>query len=308
MNGKNNPVDSRKAQSLIARERHKFHQTLLQDTLLIVEKKSGKGEERRVPTNADSNNKLSVALANGVISRLPSESSKIAACPAGQTLGNRFEEHVATFLQETFLRLPHLRPGMWKLYRVAGRKESILSDFEQYRHLSELNSLIKKYPKLKSMLGSGHIISPDVVVVRLPEPDAFINRDEMIVDSDFCSLTPLRKSVNELPLLHASISCKFTMRSDRAQNSRTEALNLIRNRKGNSPHIAVVTAEPSPNRLASLALGTGDVDCLYHIALPELLAACESLKHETGTHELLQEMVDGKRIRDISDLPLDLAI
>lgn len=35
-----------------------------------------------------------------------------------------------------------------------------------------------------------------------------------------------------VPYDHASISAKFTMRSDRAQNSRTEALNLIRNRKG----------------------------------------------------------------------------
>ena len=34
------------------------------------------------------------------------------------------------------------------------------------------------------------------------------------------------------------------MRSDRAQYSRTEALNLIRNRKGRLPHIVVVTGEP----------------------------------------------------------------
>ena len=53
------------------------------------------------------------------------------------------------------------------------------------------------------------------------------------------------------------------MRSDRAQNSRTEALNLIRNRKGNLPHIVVVTGEPMPARIASLALGTGDIDCVY---------------------------------------------
>ena len=37
---------------------------------------------------------------------------------------------------------------------------------------------------------------------------------------------------------------------------------MIRNRKGHLPHIVVVTAEPMPNRLASLALGTGDIDCI----------------------------------------------
>lgn len=50
------------------------------------------------------------------------------------------------------------------------------------------------------------------------------------------------------PILRASVSAKYTMRSDRAQNSRTEALNLIYNRKGHLPHIVVATAEPMPNR------------------------------------------------------------
>ena len=107
--------------------------------------------------------------------------------------------------------------------------------------------------------------------------------------------------------MHASISAKWTMRSDRAQNSRTEALNLIRNRKGHLPHIVVVTGEPLPSRIASLALGTGDIDCVYHFALPELIAAVE----ETGRTEVvetLETLVQGKRLKDISDLPLDLSV
>ena len=52
--------------------------------------------------------------------------------------------------------------------------------------------------------------------------------------------TDIREKNGGLPILHASISAKWTMRSDRAQNSRTEALNLIRNRKGHLPHIAVL--------------------------------------------------------------------
>ena len=73
-------------------------------------------------------------------------------------------------------------------------------------------------------------------------------------------------------MLHASISCKWTIRSDRSQNSRTEALNLIRNRKGRVPHIAVVLFEPLPSRIASIAMGTGDIDCTYHGALYERLS------------------------------------
>jgi hypothetical protein len=69
----------------------------------------------------------------------------------------------------------------------------------------------------------------------------------------------------------------------------------------------VVTAEPTPARIASLALGTGDIDCVYHFALYELQNAVAELKHPDAA-ELLDIMVEGKRLKDISDLPLDLAV
>jgi hypothetical protein len=74
---------------------------------------------------------------------------------------------------------------------------------------------------------------------------------------------------------------------------------LIRNRKGHTPHIVAVTAEPLPTRIASLALGTGDLDCVYHIALHELEIAVMSNKDQ---HEMLRSLIDGKRLRDIIDL------
>jgi len=107
--------------------------------------------------------------------------------------------------------------------------------------------------------------------------------------------------------LHASISCKWTIRSDRTQNSRSEALNLIRNRKGHTPHIVVVTAEPLPSRLASICLGTGDIDCVYHFALPELTETVSNLDYLDAA-DMLKTLVEGRRLRDISDLPLDLAV
>ena len=81
----------------------------------------------------------------------------------------------------------------------------------------------------------------------------------------------------------------------------------MRNRKGRLPHIVVVTGEPTPNRIASIALGTGDIDCVYHFALPELLETIQNLGFEDA-EEMLHTMIDGKRLRDIADLPLDLAI
>ena len=81
---------------------------------------------------------------------------------------------------------------------------------------------------------------------------------------------------------------------------------MVRNRKGHLPHIVVITAEPLPCRLASLALGTGDVDCVYHFALPELEGAVED-QDNSEAQDLLKIMIGGNRLRDISDLPLDLA-
>jgi hypothetical protein len=107
-------------------------------------------------------------------------------------------------------------------------------------------------------------------------------------------------------ILHASISCKWTIRSDRAQNPRTEALNLVRNRKGHTPHVVLVTAEPLPTRIASIALGTGDLDCVYHFALTELEQAVTEV-HNEDQLEMLETLIHGRRLRDISDLPFDLA-
>ena len=80
---------------------------------------------------------------------------------------------------------------------------------------------------------------------------------------------------------------------------------MIRNRKGHLPHIVVVTAEPMPNRLASVALGTGDIDCVYHFALYELIRAVKEVGSEDAVETLEKPQ---KQLKDISDLPLDLAV
>ena len=82
---------------------------------------------------------------------------------------------------------------------------------------------------------------------------------------------------------------------------------MIRNRKGRAPHIVVVTAEPTPSRLASLALGTGDLDMVYHFALPELVEGVQRCGNDEA-ESMLDILLDGKRLRDIADLPLDLAV
>lgn len=52
-------------------------------------------------------------------------------------------------------------------------------------------------------------------------------------------------------------------------------------------------------------MGTGDIDCVYHMALLELTSAVKESGNE-DQEEMLDTLVAGKRLRDISDLPFDL--
>ncbi len=300
---------------LISEERKRFHKSLITSETLTASpfKKFGHSE---ILSNADSGQKLSVAIANDLAERISIQAGAKLILrnkkKEGQTLGNEFENHCKEFISNTFLKLGHLRPGKWIIERVGSRADGIIGKYAQYSHLAELSRLAKENKELRSCLGEGYTIAPDVVVARLPESDDEINDALEIVDSASCDRAILRCANhddpdNPLEIIHASISCKFTMRTDRAQNTRTEALNLIRNRKGRLPHVVSVTAEPVPSRLASLALGTGDLDCVYHFALYELIATLNKLEKEDAV-DLLHTMIEGKRLKDISDLPLDLAV
>lgn len=277
--------------------RKKFHATLLENLLTI----NSKG----VVSNADGSNRASIAIAGGIAEILRAETT--AERMAGQTSGNQFESICADFVRHTFLKLGHLRPGLWDVHQVTGRNRLEIAKYEQYSHLVALDRAAKSDPELAAALGSDYTITPDIVVVRDMEEDKRINEPGILINDSVTTLASLRKKNGGLPLLHASISCKWTIRSDRAQNARSEALNLVRNRKGRLPHIMVVTAEPTPSRLASIALGTGDIDCVYHFALYELQETVKTLDMDDAS-DLLTMMVNGDRLKDISDLPLDLAV
>lgn len=242
--------------SLIKKGRRKFHERLLADKILTLNAKG-------VPSNADSASMLSVKIASQIAEALTvGKSEKIV----GQTAGAAFETAIMTFLSETFPHLTQLRPGKWEISKLGNRSSTKTSSFYQYSHLDYLSSLVKSDAVAASCLGNSYVVAPDIVICRYPEPDEYINKSEVVVDDQTSTKAAIRERFNKLPILHASISAKWTMRSDRAQNTRTEALGLIRNRKGNLPHIVAVTAEPMPS------------------------------------------LISGQRLKDISDLPLDLAV
>ncbi len=296
-----NPFPPTHTTALIASARSEFHSALVKRGVLSV-------NEQGVPSNADKGNTASVSYALGVahMIRVSNGGTKLS----GQTLGNAFEEITRDFLEGTFPALDKQRPGDWEIKKINSRKaaESI-SGFEQYAHLKALATAIESDPTLQGALGNSYAIAPDITISREPVSDQELNSGTrgLLVGPEFPEYTSLRAINNSDKLLHAVISCKWTLRSDRAQNARSEALNLIRNRKGRVPHIVVVTAEPLPSRISSLALGTGDLDCVYHFALQELMDSITK-NGSPDSLEMIKMMVEGKRLKDISDLPFDLAI
>lgn len=285
------------SEALIAKQRRVFHRALVENGVLAI---SATG----VPSNADSSNGLSKRIASGIAEQLMAE---LHERHAGQTSGAKFETIVADYVTLTFPHLQNVRPGDWTVIKLGNRSARKTSSYIQYEHLAYLDELTKENKNLSAMIGNDYMVAPDIVVYREPCSDQELNTPIKIVNDSTCLESDLRACNGGKPILHASISAKWTMRSDRAQNSRTEALNLIRNRKGSLPHIMVVTGEPLPSRLASIALGTGDIDCTYHFALYELV---ESVK-ENGAEDamdMLSTLIEGRRLKDISDLPLDLAV
>lgn len=282
--------------SLIALERKNYHKALLESILTV----DGNG----VASNADKSSKMSVAIAKGITDKLMADTKTKVL---GQTSGAKFEEINMAFLEATFPKMQNIRPGDWRILKLGNNNRLKTSDFCQYEHLAYLSELTRKNSELAASLGNDYMVAPDVIIFRELCDDEEINKELEVVNDSVCKGADIRKKNGGKPILHASISAKWTIRSDRAQNSRTEALNLIRNRKGHLPHIVVVTGEPLPSRLASLALGTGDIDCVYHFALYELIEAVKTVGDESS-NEMLNILINGKRLKDISDLPLDLSV
>ena len=288
-----------RSKALFAEARGQFHRSLVKRGVLVV-------DNAGVPSNSDKDNRPSCAIGRLIASRLK---AKIGVKLPAQTAGSIFEELVCDFLNATFPRLQNLRPGNWNIFNLGNNNAVKTSSFAQYEHLAHLAKVMRSDRQLATMLGNDYVVAPDIVVSRTPCDEDEINSIAHFADETIALKTDIRRRNNPLEIMHASVSAKWTMRSDRAQNSRTEALNLIRNRKGQVPHIVVVTGEPLPPRLASLALGTGDIDCVYHFALYELIDAVREYGKDgrEDVVELLEMMVNGKRLKDISDLPFDLA-
>ncbi|MGO9082730.1 MAG: NgoMIV family type II restriction endonuclease [Streptosporangiaceae bacterium] len=226
------------------------------------------------PNCADVDSAESLRISAGILAELGLAGDNAAAVPAdsGGPLEQAVRDHLAT-------ALPALHPDRaW----VVGRGV-IITRFDQYAHLREVDELVRANPQLRVTVGTDYLIKPDVTVA--------LGRVA---------------TASGLPPLHAAISCKWTIRSDRVQNIRHECLQMIRHRRGRQPHLVTVTAEPLPTRLASIARGTGEVDAVYHIAY-DALAASVAANANAEQQDAWQEVVGQRRVLSYQRLAGTLA-
>jgi hypothetical protein len=284
--------------------RRTYHDNLCRDVLGQRKNRDGTPKVRNghaVYNFADGDDSSSVLLAEGITALL--NRALCASPPSPQTAGTLFTAHTRTFLGDALQLLRHLLPG--EFFLEMRPSLAVIARFDQYEHLKELDRLAAENSEIAAVLGSDYVVTPDIVVGRHPFSDAEINTTAQVVGNGNAGMhSPIRSDNGYRPTLKASVSCKWTMRSDRAQNTRTEANNLIRNRKGHAPHIVTVTLEPLPSRLESVAMGLGEIDCVYHAALDELVQTAQALA--STEWKRLERLIRSRRLRDITDLPLDL--
>lgn len=271
--------------------RRAYHEALFQQMLFI--------DKHGILNNADKRHGASslfagrIAASIGVPLRTTYISSRIAQ--------ERFERITSRYLENAFKSLNHLRPGKWLFYTLKNWNQVV-----ENKQLDNLECILATNRKVRSVLRDYNIVKPDIIIARVPVENKEINQNQKSAGNNLAIYTPLLKKNSSKPIHHASISCNWIIHSGPSKSIRTETLSLIGNRKRHLPHIVAVTAEPLPMRIATLALGTGDIDCVYHFALHELKGAVEKSKNQDQL-EMLMTMIEGHRLRDISDLPFDLA-
>ncbi len=230
------------------------------------------GWRGNTPNIADRSSSTSKSIASSMFEQLDITWGSDAP---GQTLGRNFETAIQRGLAQRLLQLDQDR------HWLVGSQP--ITEFSQYAHLDQIRRLAEKDERgtLRSSLGTDYLIRPDITIGIL--------HDEL---------------EDQRQHLHAAVSCKWTIRSDRVQNIRHEGVVLTRHRRGRQPHIVAVTAEPLPSRLAAIARGTGELDCVYHVALPQLRSACPT---DSESETVLTELIEQDRLRPFGILAEVLA-
>ncbi|QLJ00193.1 restriction endonuclease [Streptomyces sp. NEAU-sy36] len=230
------------------------------------------------PNIADLSQRASLGIAGHIFDRLQIDKVVSDGDDDDESLGKLLEIGVEGHLADCFR--DSQRCSAWNV-----RRNSKIWDFWQYSHIRELREAADNYADIRDLIAADYLIDPDVTI---DVPGRYGR------------------------VLRAVVSCKWTIRSDRAQNVRHEFNSLIRSRRGRAPHLVAVTAEPLPSRLSALTQGMGEIDAVYHVAYELLREAVSEYtplsprRGEKSQREHLDAMIKTGRLRDYRDLVDDI--
>ncbi|WP_241011274.1 NgoMIV family type II restriction endonuclease [Rhodococcus sp. PSBB049] len=259
------------------------------------------------PSTSDSHDPGSVEWGHALFEALGVASGTAETPQVGDVMERRAAEHLAS-----------LRPDL-----ALAQSRAALA-FEQYRHLDVFRQFSKTY--------RGPAAELDQALDELPPGPEFdsvrahIYRAIAAAQQDHQLVTQLQDTMPEESLLRIDItvaapapvdrlliglSSKWSLRTDRAQDCVSQGAKLVNHRRGHMPHYAVLTMEPRPSMLKLIAYGSGAVDCIYHLALPELRQAAEHIASTKKTKAgapgwpqklMLDRMITQGRIRSYQQL------
>jgi hypothetical protein len=253
------------------------------------------------PSTSDSHDKGSVEWGHALFEMLQVPASALELTD----IGNAVEHAVISHLKPTRpdLTIERSRPAI---------------DFDQYRHLGVSAKFAKESTgdlaaleqaaELAALLPRGRDRQALIQKIRksmrlATEDDSRVQElirmlpEESLLKLDIAITAP---STGERLLL--GVSSKWSLRTDRAQDCIAQGGKLVNLRRGQMPHYAVLTMEPRPSMLRLLAYGSGSLDCVYHLALDELMNAARTLATKRNNPVwpplmLLERMVAQGRVR-----------
>ena len=155
----------------LANLRQAYHHCICRDIIRVMADQSVTG----YLNFADGSSRASRAIAWGIAKRLAYNPN--SGSIKGQTCGDLFETVTLGFLRDAFEQLQHLRPGRWHY-----ANDLMISRFDQYEHLLELQRISQENSSIAVALGTDYIVRPDIVIGRWSVPDEEINRYQKIID------------------------------------------------------------------------------------------------------------------------------
>jgi hypothetical protein len=258
------------------------------------------------PSTSDNNDRLSVEWGRALFEELGVQPDAPEVAGVGSVMESKVAHHLAS-----------LRPDL-----VIANSRSA-GDFEQYSHLKVFRDFSRAYET-----PSGDLIDR---LADLRDATLDAGNRSLIEAALRASVTARENSALVAVLLEAmpeesllkiditvaspapagrlliALSSKWSLRTDRAQDCISQGAKLVNQRRGQMPHYAVLTMEPRPAMLRLIASGSGAVDCVYHLALPELRRAAETIERRRGggawgPRHTLERLVAQRRVRDYDEL------